>query len=261
MIEVFLNCSLDIELAISSGCTPSPYLRFYGTRNTVTVAVPLTISARFRRYGYVLKGHVINDAIERKSQKIILFALLWDRNLKIWNLIEVDLTVGKEVLQAAKIGYKSFSKSLDYDFRNLNNVNDIEFFRSESDKTSIFKSLMTDLGHGKRIFKADKLSALLISKQLKENRVPTKYFSCQTQSADNWDAEYLSAPPNTDSSDPKDDVILFNGEVIEISVTATVYGTSVAVQEPYLYGRMPYTVRRTALVASGTFCRSRIQIL
>ncbi|TFK35306.1 hypothetical protein BDQ12DRAFT_759970 [Crucibulum laeve] len=125
--------------------------------------------------------------------------------------------------------------------RNLNNVNDIEFFRSESDKTSIFKSLMTDLGHGKRIFKADKLSALLVSKQLKENRVPTKYFSCQTQSADNWDAEYLSAPPNTDSSDPKDNVIPFNGEVIEISVTATVYGTSVAVQEPYLYGRMPYT--------------------
>ncbi|TFK33866.1 hypothetical protein BDQ12DRAFT_669896 [Crucibulum laeve] len=131
--------------------------------------------------------------------------------------------------------------------RNLNNVNDIEFFRSESDKTSIFKSLMTDLGHGKRIFKADKLSALLVSKQLKENRVPTKYFSCQTQSADNWDAEYLSAPPNTDSSDPKDDVIPFNCEVIEISVTATVYGTSVAVQEPYLYGRMPYSVRRTAL--------------
>ncbi|TFK33664.1 hypothetical protein BDQ12DRAFT_670092 [Crucibulum laeve] len=95
-------------------------------------------------------------------------------------------------------------------FGNLNDANIIELFHSESDKTSIC------LGHGKKIFKTDELSALLISEQLEENRLSRTYDHCKetknTESADNGDAEYLSVQSETDSKDSKDNIIPFNDE-------------------------------------------------
>ncbi|TFK33070.1 hypothetical protein BDQ12DRAFT_670561 [Crucibulum laeve] len=129
--------------------------------------------------------------------------------LVVHYLIEVDLTVEKEVLQAANLAMKvaqkvwivsyHFSPLPFYhvgsvytkdDFRNLNDANDIEFLCVMARG---FSKLTSSLHY----------SSLTSSKHFKEIK--------NTESANNGDAGYLSVPPDTDSSNPKDNIIPFNG--------------------------------------------------